>query len=408
MCGFFVYTTMRNLNIQDPYAKPIKVLAVEDTQVDRKILDSMLKESKEKVSFVQLADTLKSSLKYLKEYEFDVIILDLNLPDSQGLDTLKVFVEKVPHIAIVVNTGAYEDDLGVETLSHGAQDFLVKGKYNAYVLNKVMRYSLERKRLELGLREAYAKLKDTQSQLIQAEKLKVVGSLASGVAHEVKNPLATILYGVTYLDENVKSNDKNYQTVLENIKEAANRANDIITDLLDFSTISRLKKTQENINDLVQKALSLIGHQLEKNIVTVKFDLDKKLPSVEIDRNRIEQVFVNLLLNAVFAMPNGGEITISSYKDIFGKKILKKVGVASTKFEENEPIVVFEIRDTGCGIEEEQVSKVFDPFFTTRRAKGGIGLGLSVCKNIIDNHNGEIFLINHEEGGAQAILLFKL
>jgi len=200
---------------------------------------AMLTESADYTSFVKSTNNLKGALKLLDEHEFDVVMLDLNLPDSKGFETLSELNKYFPDITIVVNTGAYEDDLGLRTLSFGAQDFLIKGKYNAYVLNKVLHYSMERKRLELELKDAYAKLKEAQSQLIQTEKMKVVGSLASGVAHEVKNPLATILYGAAYLSDHLKMDDDKVKSVVENIKEATHRANDIITDLLDFSSISR-------------------------------------------------------------------------------------------------------------------------------------------------------------------------
>ena len=140
----------------------------------------------------------------------------------------------------MVNTGAYQEDIGLDTLSIGAQDFLVKGKYDSYVLIKSLHYAVERKRIELELKRAYQKIKEAQFQLIQAEKLKVVGGLASGVAHEVKNPLSTLLYGVTYLSKSLSEKDSKIESVLANMKEAINRANDIVTDLLNFSSLASM------------------------------------------------------------------------------------------------------------------------------------------------------------------------
>lgn len=246
------------------FTRLLKVLIVEDNNVDRRILESMLKGDKKYTSLLKVSDTLEGTLKLMLEHDFDVIVLDLNLPDSEGEETLLKLNQTHPNVAIVVNTGAYEDEVGLKTLSVGAQDFLIKGKYTAYLLNKVLHYAVERKRFELEIRAAYEKLKETQSQLIHAEKMKVIGSLASGVAHEVKNPLATILYGITYLAETLDAKDEQIKSVLENIKEASARADRIVTDLLDFASLSRLRKEEQDLNEVIEKALSLVNHELQK------------------------------------------------------------------------------------------------------------------------------------------------
>ncbi|MCA9399520.1 MAG: response regulator, partial [Candidatus Omnitrophica bacterium] len=230
------------------FKTPLKVLIVEDNQVDRHMLESLLSENSANVSFLKSTDSLKAAVNLLDQYEFDTVVLDLNLPDSEGKDTLIKLSQQYPELAIVVNTGAYEDDLGIKTLSWGAQDFLVKGKYTAYGLNKSLHFANERKRLEAELKQAQQKIKDAQAQLVQAEKLKVVGGLAAGVAHEVKNPLATILYGVTYLIQVLKEPDEKVKFVLDNIKDATNRANAIITDLLDYSGLTKLNMEKGDLN----------------------------------------------------------------------------------------------------------------------------------------------------------------
>nr|HPN89143.1 ATP-binding protein [Candidatus Omnitrophota bacterium] len=343
------------------------------------------------LSFVQIADTLQTAITLLKSYEFDVIILDLNLPDSHGENTILEINNHAPKIAIVVNTGAYEDALGVKTLSIGAQDFLVKGKYNGYTLNKTLYYAVERKRLEQELFALCEQIKDTQDQLVQTEKMKTVGTLASGVAHEVRNPLATILYGVTYLQDHIKSKDKNILHVFENIKEAAEKANNIIADLLDFSHINQLNKVKTNINEVIEKALSLTHHHFQSKQITVKKELSVDLPHPLIDINRMVQVFINLFINAIHVMKKGGTLTIRSLQDI------------------KKPDVIFiEIDDEGPGIDDKNMDKIYDPFFTTQRAKGGVGLGLFVCQNIMKLHEGAISLKNRAEGGVRATLFLKV
>ncbi|MBF0522340.1 MAG: response regulator [Candidatus Omnitrophica bacterium] len=370
---------------------PLRVLIIEDNQVDQAILVAMIMEESKGRSFVQTADTIQAALNLLNSYEFDVLTLDLNLPDSQGEKTIQDITKKAPKVAIVVSTGSYEDELGIRTLSIGAQDFLIKGKYNGYTLNKALYYAIERKRLERELFSLCEEIKETQNQLIQIEKMQLIGTLASGVAHEVRNPLATVLYGVNYLYNRVESDDASIKNVMDSIREAAEKANNIITDLLDFSYINQLNKVESNLNDAVKKSLSLTHHHFQERHIQVIEKLSSDLPTVMVDVNRVVQVLVNLLMNAVHAMPKGGKITIRSLRD-----------------PDADDTVLIQVDDEGHGIEEKYLSKIFDPFFTTRRSQGGVGLGLFVCQNIMKLHDGGIFLKNRLEGGARATLTFKI
>lgn len=377
-----------DLNHPLKFSRPLKILVVEDNQVDLRVLEAMLTEVEHYTELLKTTNTLKGALEFLGEHQFDVVILDLNLPDQQGTKTIKRLNELYPQMAIVINTGAYEEELGIQALTYGAQDFLVKGKYNGYTLIKVLHYAIKRKELETELLAAYEKLKEAQGHLIQAEKMKVVGALASGVAHEVRNPLAAIKYGVKYLIEQIESKDEKVTIVLNNINDAVDRANLIITDLLEYSGLSELRKNRCNINESVGKALALVNHEIEKKEIKIIKKLDNKIPDVFVDHNRIEQVIINLLLNAIFAVEQFGELKIET-------------------FQEAENVCAV-IKDNGHGIKESDLDKIFDPFFTTRRAKGGVGLGLSVCRNIMDIHSADIVIKNHPEGGAVAKLIFPL
>lgn len=389
------------------FSQPLRVLVVEDSQIDRRILESMLSESSSTISFLRSASTLEDAMKLLAEYEFDVVILDLNLPDSEGEETLRRLSVKHPQAAIVINTGAYEDELGLHTLGYGAQDFLVKGKYTAYVLHKALHYALERKRLELELTTAYERLKDAQFQLLQMEKMKVVGALASGIAHDVKNPLATILYGITYLSEQMNTTDENVRTTLNNMKEAIDRANGIINDLLSFSGMPRVDKRVENLNTVVEKSLSLVHHAIETKHIEVVRRLDQAIPVVKIDRTRIEQVFVNLILNAVEAMSAGGRLELKTYYETLSGRSLEDLQLEKGRFKPGQTVVVCDIEDNGQGIPKDCAARIFDPFFTTKQESGGVGLGLSVSKNIMESHDGGIFVENNPRGGVRARVVFK-
>jgi signal transduction histidine kinase len=395
---------MENINF---VREPLNVLVVEDNPVDQKVLLSMLKEFPQSINSITLSKTLREAMDTLQEKKFNVALLDLNLPDSSGENTISTISSLVPEMAIVVSTGAYEDDVGLRTLRIGAQDFLVKSRYTSYALNKALHYSVERKRLELSLQKAYDELKETQASLIQAEKMRVVGGLASGVAHEVKNPLAIILYGVTYLKENLKSDDPKVAIVIKNISEATDRANNIISDLLDFSHLEKLNQTNVEIKTVIEKALTLVHHEFESRHIEVKpLKCDERCV-LEIDVNRVEQVFVNIVLNAAYAMQGGGVLTVSIEKFRVGQDLSFYSKLKLNNFNVGDEIVCVNIADTGCGIPLEKMEHVFDPFFTTRRAQGGVGLGLAVAKNIMDLHKGLILFENKKESGTIAHLIFR-
>lgn len=389
------------------FNKPLNILIVEDNPIDRKVLESMLLESPHLGTSLKSVPSLILAIKNLDSTPYDIVILDLNLPDSKGLDTLIDLNLRFPQVPIVVNTGAYEDNIGIRALRHGAQDFLVKGKYTSYVLSKTLRYAMERKRLQGELIKTHKKLRETEAQLIHAEKMKVIGALASGVAHEVKNPLAVILYGVTYLEQHLQSPDDQVSLVMRNIKDAVHRADVIVNDLLDFSSLTRLNMKQEDVNQILDKSLQLIKHEIERKHIGVEKHLKDLLPVVEMDRQRIEQVLINLMLNAIQAMNKGGRLFLTT--DVI--KVQKGVPYGNDfiqgPFKPGEKIVVICVEDTGPGISDENLSKIFEPFFTTKRGLGGIGLGLAVSKNIMQIHDGYIHLENRMTGGAKALLAFK-
>lgn len=261
-----------------------------------------------------------------------------------------------------------------------------------YVINAVD--ITERKKTEEELRLAYQQLKEAQNQLIQAEKMEIVGRLASGVAHEVKNPLAIILQSVEYLSKKVKADDENVSLMIVDIKESVKRADKIIKGLLDFSGASKLNMNFENLISVIEKSLYLMKSQFLQTHIEVIKNLAEDIPLVKMDTNKIEQAFVDIFINAIQAMPTGGKLTVRTF---------------SKELEKGEKVVVVQVEDTGLGIPEDNLGKIFDPFFTTKQKEGGTGLGLSVVKNIIEQHDGKIEIQNKKEGhGVIAEITFKV
>jgi len=245
------------------------------------------------------------------------------------------------------------------------------------------------------LKRAHEELKSTQLQLIQAEKLESIGKLAAGVAHEVKNPLQTMIMGLTYLEGRLRQPDEDVRLAFRDMRDAIERANSIVRGLLQMSGSPELDMSQQDVNSLIEKALWLVNYSLNSNRIETVQHLETGMPKVWLDHGKMEQVFINLFTNAIHAMPNGGTLFVTTYS-----KQEDGVHVSPTTDSELTQVII-EIQDTGTGIPTEHLSRLFTPFFTTKKKGLGTGLGLSVTKSIIELHGGRIELNNAPEGGVQ-------
>ncbi|MFH1783236.1 MAG: ATP-binding protein [Candidatus Omnitrophota bacterium] len=257
------------------------------------------------------------------------------------------------------------------------------------------------------LEKAYKKLEEMQDMIIQAEKLNAVGQLASGVAHEVKNPLGIVLQGVNYLESKLSSKSE-FSEIMDMIKNNITRADNIVCGLVDFSRASQLDIKPGDINPIIKKSLVLTQHNFRLKNIEIFEELKRDLPKVLIDKTKIEQVFVNMFLNAIQAMADGGKLFIRSYAAEL-KEPKKGIGRRiEDHFELGEKVVCVEIEDTGEGISEENLKKIFNPFFTTKQADRGTGLGLSVSRNIIIMHKGLIEVKSTVGKGTNIIITLKI
>jgi PAS domain S-box-containing protein len=262
------------------------------------------------------------------------------------------------------------------------------------------------KRTLQELKAANQELKQTQLQLIQAAKLESVGALAAGVAHEVKNPLQTLLMGLDFLGVNLPAGNETEAMVMADMREAVMRANTILSGLLQLSAQSDFELKTDDLNAAIKRALRLINAQAIASKIKVARKLDGQLPRARIDRVKIEQVFINLFFNAVQAMPSGGALSVSTRAIRFGEDY-QPDGTGFYPFGPGELVVLAEVEDKGPGIPEANLPKIFDPFFTTKAPSGGSGLGLSVVKKIVDMHGGAIDIRNAPQGGVVATLMLK-
>lgn len=211
------------------------------------------------------------------------------------------------------------------------------------------------------------KLDDTRNALAQAEKLASMGQLAAGIAHEVNNPLGTIVMFSNLLKEQIAS-DSEISEDLELIVSEANRCKTIVSGLLNFARKNKVNIKRVNIVDMIDKLLKTV--QIPENIKVKIEDSTDGGPFAEIDHDQIIQVIINLVNNSIHAMPDGGELTIHCYG--------------------TEKDIILKIEDTGTGIPKKNLSRIFEPFFTTKQSGQGTGLGLSVIYGIIKMHHGDI------------------
>ncbi|HWB61338.1 MAG TPA: PAS domain-containing protein [Chthoniobacteraceae bacterium] len=257
------------------------------------------------------------------------------------------------------------------------------------------------------LKKAHAELRSVQLQLIEAEKMKSIGRLAAGVAHEVKNPLAIINMGVAFLSQQKFDGDSEVPVVLREIGDAVKRADAVIKGMLDFSAPKQLEVQDEDLNAIIEQALLLVRGELKPNAHTVVKELQPRLPLLKLDRLKMGQVFVNIFTNALHAMPEGGTLAVRTLTHQH-TGVGENIGDArSESFHVGRTLVVAQIDDNGTGIPPDKLHKVFDPFFTTKTTGEGTGLGLSVTRSIVDLHGGTIEIHNRPEGGARVTITFE-
>jgi signal transduction histidine kinase len=242
--------------------------------------------------------------------------------------------------------------------------------------------------------KAQEDLETANRQLIQSEKMSALGRFAAGVAHEVKNPLAILLGGLEYLKEKLVDVDSDVRDAIEKMREAVIRANTIIKDLLTFARPSKTIHDKIDVNVLVHDAITfvdLLRHKSSKVDVEIKQDLTPGGIQVEVDKNQMQQALLNILLNALEAIPGRGEIMIRTYH---GESVKAQDSALS------RPFCVIEVRDTGVGIERRDMVKLFEPFFSTKRGQKGTGLGLAIVKSIVEKHKGTISIESEVGKGA--------
>lgn len=365
----------------------IAVLMLEDNPGDAFLLEEYLGEARGVKFDITQAARLSEAKARLSEREFDIILLDLSLLDSHGLDTLRRLHEHAADIPIVVITGNENENQGRQAVQLGAQDYLVKGDLSCNFFARSLQFAVERHRRRL-----------LEAQLLHAQKMEGIGRLAGGVAHDFNNILTAIL-GYADLAGTIVSRGSEESGYLNNIEKAAQRAAALTRQLLAFARKQIIAPKTLQLNSLLQDMDELLSRLLSADIELVT-RMTPELGAVKADPTQIEQILMNLAVNARDAMPRGGTLLIET----------ANVGRSDSPFLQSlrapaEEYVSFSVRDTGEGMTEAVKAHIFEPFFTTKEQGKGTGLGLATCYGIVKQSGGYIS-VDSEPGQGTTFTVF--
>ncbi len=346
----------------------IKGLLVEDDPADARLLREMLKTEAAPFELVQIS-YLSKALQHLGDERFDVILLNLSLPDSHGLETFTKVYQHAPQVPIVVLTGLDDEIVASLAVRQGAQDYLRKGELNGRSLVRAIRFAVERHRITTALTQ------DLQTQL--SEK----AGLLSHVSHELTTPLTATHGFMRLLLEDLAGNLSPQQHESLGIAlEGVDHIRLMLTDLLTATQAHTGKLTVEprciSLLDVIPEALAQVQSRAMEKQLTLAFEVPWLLPPVHADPERLQQVLIHLLDNAIKFTPERGRIAVRAAPDA------------------NSDLICIKVQDTGCGISPEGLPRIFERLYHEDSAMGGgrkgLGLGLYICQELVSLHGGHI------------------
>jgi signal transduction histidine kinase len=360
------------------------VLLVEDNPGDARLIERSLQKSTYRLleSSVELIwkDNLTDALEFLEQDNaVDAILLDLGLPESNGLQTLNRMADYMSHYPVIVLTGLDAPEVAVSAVRAGAQDYVHKDKLVGEQIARTLRYALERQRAQ----------RELQLRMTEMDRVINLGLLAAGTAHQVNNPLAYVTSNVEYalsllrkahvskLDEPLATHYPEIIDALQDALDGSRRVRDVARDLRKLAGGTPEMNSSTSINLDVAPVLRSSTKLARKHIVEyarLVEEIDANLPHVIASEPKLGQVFLNVLINAAQAIDQSTcddpEVRVRAYAD--------------------DVSVVVEVSDTGCGIPPENRAHIFEPFFTTKQSEEGLGLGLTIAHKIVTSMEGRI------------------
>jgi two-component system cell cycle sensor histidine kinase/response regulator CckA len=371
-----------------PLRKPLRVLLVEDREVDAELLLHELKRANFEVTFVRV-ETADAMRVMLQSKTWDIVLSDFSLPIFDALGALEVLKASGLDIPLIVVSGTIGEEAATDALRAGARDFIVKGRPAR------LAPAIERELREARIR---ATLRRTEEQLRHAQKMEAIGQLAGGVAHDFNNLLSVILLNAELLAEGIKAGEPALGDVDE-IKSAGLRATELTKQLLAYGRQQVFELRVVDLNEVVAD----VGKMLHRLIgADVEFTTlpGGELGLVEVDPGQVEQVLVNLVLNARDAMPQGGKLTVETANvDLNEDYAAAHVDLKAGRY------VLLAVSDTGTGMDCATLARIFEPFFTTKEQGRGTGLGLSTVFGVV-KQSGAHISVESEPGNGTAFKVY--
>jgi len=424
-------------------AERANVLVVDDELGPRESMRMILKP----LHNVFTAEDGVTALRTIEERPIDLVTLDLKMRGMQGIDVLKEIKKNNPQIEVIIVTGFGTLKSATEAMKYGVKGYITK-PYNLSEITSIVEKAIEERRFNLKLRNFFKealfsdtspspagkdcglppltenvledndvsedlldvteykikKMKEMQDdvsrencvleeKLMRSERLALVGQMAAGYAHELNNSLTTML-GYTELVHNaINTNYPELRELLDKITTITNqtqRASQLTQNLLDISRKKSSEREPTDVHKLIDQVLSYTEHRAHAQGLKVIKDFEPSLPRISVDPRRVEQVFLNLILNACHAMAKGGTLSITA------RQVHREMG----------NVVQVAFGDNGHGIAQQHLKEIFDPFFSTKEGSGGTGLGLFISRKIVESYQGTIDVESEENKGTTFIVQF--
>ncbi|MBM79735.1 MAG: hypothetical protein CMJ78_03965 [Planctomycetaceae bacterium] len=373
-----------------------KVLLIEDSLADAVFIKRILAKAERFTLQILHEETLALGLERIDTSEPDVVLLDLTLPDSLGMETYLKVSKAAADLPVVVLSGLDDETLAMQAVHLGAQDYLVKGKIEPSLLSRALMYAVERKEASLALQRANDELeqrvrertselekmqersRQQQEELAHASRLSSLGEMASGLAHELNQPLMAIVGFSSSCHERLKSSAANtdeLSELLSDITAEATRAGNIIKRLRRMVQKRASQESTFSMSDLVRETVDFLKREIENYESQLNLEFEAASDLVTADRIQIQQVLMNLATNGLQAM---------SETDV-GSRLLS-ISVSNSTDD-----VDVDVTNTGPRLSDEDMERLFQPFYTTKVE--GLGLGLSITRSIVEGHHGSLTVV---------------
>jgi signal transduction histidine kinase len=351
---------------------PLRMLIIEDSEDDALLLLREVRRGGYEVSHERV-DSPGALAAALDGRPWDLIVSDFSMPHFSGTDALAAVRGKGLEMPFIFVSGTLGEETAVAALRNGAQDYLVKGNLKRLVpaIQRELRESQTRR-----------ERKHLEQQVQQLQKFEAIGRLAGGIAHDFNNVLSAILGWIELACDDAPA-DSRVQNRLQCIREQAQRAVGLTGQLLAFARRQVLQRKRISLNAIVEKGARLLGTAIGDHI-EIRVNTTQDLSATVADPVQLDQVLMNLCINARDAMPQGGRLTITTENAEVGEDFSVAIGLAPGAY------VLLSVTDNGTGMDARTVERIFEPFFTTKEIGKGTGLGLATVYGIVQQHGGTI------------------